>query len=165
MFGRNLVAIKAVSVFHDELTTAHQAKAGTTLVTEFGLNLVEVFGQLFVAAQLLARYIRDHFFAGGLHHKVTAMAILDAQKLWAHLFKASGLLPQFSGLNHWHGHFNGASAVHFLAHDGFHFADDTQSHGHVVVDASAQALNHAGAHHELVAHHLGVCWRFFEGGN
>ena len=78
LFGRNLVAIKAVSVFHDELTTAHQAKAGTTLVTEFGLNLVEVFGQLFVAAQLLPRYIRDHFFAGGLHHKVTAMAVLDA---------------------------------------------------------------------------------------
>ena len=160
-----MVAIKAVSVFHDELTTAHQAKAGTTLVTEFGLNLVEVFGQLFVAAQFLARYIRDHFFAGGLHHIVAAMAILDAQEFWAHFFKTSRLLPKFSGLNHRHGHFNGASAVHFFTHDGFHFANHAQSHGHVVVDASAQALNHAGAHHELVAHHLGVCWRFFEGGN
>ena len=160
-----MVAIKAVSVFHDELTTPHQAKAGATFVAEFGLNLVEVFGQLFVAAQFLAGHIRDHFFAGGLHHKVTAMAVLDAQKLWAHLFKAPCFLPQFGGLNHRHGHFDGTCTVHFFAHDGFYFANDAQSHGHVVVNASTQALDHAGAHHELMAHHLSVCWRFFEGGN
>ena len=160
-----MVTVKAVSIFHDELTSAHQAKAGTALVAEFGLNLVEVFGQLFVAAQFLAGHIRDHFFAGGLHHKVAAMAVLDAQEFWAHIFKASGLLPKLGWLNHRHGHFNGASAVHFFAHDGFHFANHAQSHGHVVVNASAQAFDHACAHHELMADHLGVCGRFFEGGN
>ena len=165
LLGRHWVAVKAVGVFHDELTATHQTKTGAALVTKFGLNLVKVLGQLLVAAQLLACHIGNDFFAGGLHHKVAAMAVLDAQEFGAHLFKAAGFLPQLGGLYHRHGHFNGARAVHFFAHDGFDFANDAQAHGHVVVDASAQALDHAGAHHQLMADHLGVGRRFFEGGN
>ena len=160
-----MVAVKAVGIFHDELTATHQTKTRTTLVTEFGLNLVEVLRQLFVAAKLLSRHIGDDFLAGGLHHKVTAMTVLDAQELRAHLFKATGLLPQLSRLHHRHGHFNGASAIHFLAHDGFYFANDAQAHRHVVVNTSAQAFDHAGAHHQLMTDHLGVGRRLFQGGN
>ena len=40
--GGILVAVKAIGVFHNELTPAHQAEAGTALVPEFGLDLVEV---------------------------------------------------------------------------------------------------------------------------
>jgi len=43
--------------------------------------------------------------------------------------------------------------------------DHAQPHGHVVVDAGAQLLDHAGAHHQLVADHLGIGRRFLEGGN
>ena len=76
---RHHIAVKAVRVFHDELASAHQTEAWTALVAELGLYLVEIFRQLFVAAQLLARNVGHHFFAGGLHHVVAVVPVFDAQ--------------------------------------------------------------------------------------
>jgi hypothetical protein len=92
------------------------------------------------------------------------MAVLDAQQLGAHLLEAAGFLPQLGRLHHGHG-FDGAGAVHFLAHDGLDLADHAQAHGHVVVDASTQLFDHAGPHHQLVADHFGVGRSFFQGGD
>ena len=164
-FGCCLVAVKRVSILHDELATTHQAKAWAALVAELGLDLVEVLGQLFVAAQFLPCNVCHHFFAGGLHHEVAAMAVADAQQLRPHLFKAPGFLPQLGRLNHRHGALHSPGPVHFLAHDGFHLADDPQPHGHVVIDARAQLLDQPRTHHEFVADHFGVCRSFLEGGD
>ena len=60
---------------------------------------------------------------------------------------------------------NRAGAVHFLTHDGLHFADHAQAHGHVGVDTGAELFDHACAHHQLVAGHLGVGRSLLEGGN
>ena len=158
-------AVKAVGVFHDELAAAHQAKAGAAFVTELGLNLVEIFRQLLVAAQFLAGDVGHHFFAGGLDHKVAAMPVFDAQQLGAHFLEAPGFLPQLGGLHHRHGQLDRHGAVHFLAHDGLHLANDAQTHGHVGVDASTEFFDHAGSHHQLVAGHFGVSGGFFEGGD
>jgi hypothetical protein len=68
------------------------------------------------------------------------MAVLDAQQLGAHLLETAGFLPQLGRLDHRHGQFDGAGAVHFLAHDGFDLADHAQAHGHMVVDAGTQLL-------------------------
>ena len=165
LLGRIAVAVKTVGVLHDELAPTHQAKTGTTLVTELGLNLVEIFRQLLVTAQFLLGNISDHFLGGGLNHEVSAMAVFDAQQLGAHLVEAPGFLPQLGGLHHRHGHLNSLRAVHFFAHDGLNLADHTQAHGHVGVDASAEFFDHAGAHHQLVTGDFGVGRGFFEGGN
>jgi hypothetical protein len=57
------------------------------------------------------------------------MAILDAQQLGAHLLETAGFLPQLGRLDHGHGQFDRAGAVHFLAHDGFDLADHAQAMG------------------------------------
>lgn len=163
--GSSLVAVEAVGVLHGELAPPHQAEAGTALVTELRLDLVEILWQLFVAAQLLASDVSDHFFAGRLDDEVAAMAVLDAQEFRAHFLEAPCLLPELGGLHHGHGELHGAGTVHFLAHDGLDLAHHAQAHGHVVVDAGAQLLDQAGPRHELVADHLGVRRRFLEGGN
>ena len=160
-----LIPIEAVGVFHRELSSTHQAKARTALVTKFGLDLVEIARQLFVAAQFLACDVSDHFLAGGLDHVVTAMAVLDAQQFGAHGVKAPGFLPELGRLHHGHGQFHRPSAVHFLAHDGFYLLYHAQAHGHVGIDPSCELLDHSGAHHELVADHLGIGGGFLEGGN
>ena len=157
------VFVEGVGVLHGELAPTHQAKARTALVAELGLNLVQVLGQLLVAFELLARDVGDDFFAGGLNHEIAPMAVLDAQQLGAHLVKAAGFLPQLSGLHHRHGHFNGTSAVHFFAHDGFDLAHHAQPHGHIAIDPGAQLFDHAGARHQLVADDLGVRGGFFQG--
>ena len=159
------VTIKAVGVFHGEFAPAHQAKARPALVAELGLDLVEVFGQLLVAAQFLTRNVGHYFFAGGLHDVVAPVAVFDAQQLRAHLFKAAGFLPQLGRLHHRHGQLDRTSSVHFLAHDGFNLAHDTQAHRHVGIDAGAQLFDEPGAGHELVADHFCVGRSLFEGGN
>ena len=96
---------------------------------------------------------------------VAAVPVLDAHQLRAHLVPAAGFLPQLGRLHDRHQQFDGAGAVHFLAHDGLDLADHAQAHGHVGVDAGAELLDHAGAHHELVADDFGVGRRFLQGGD
>ena len=163
--GSVLVTVKAVRIFHRELAPTHQPKTGAALITELGLDLVEVLGQLLVALDLLARNVRHHLFTGRLDHKVAVVPVLDAQQFGAHLLEAAGFLPQLCGLHHRHGHLDGTRAVHFLPHDGFDLANHAQAHGHVAVDAGTQLLDHARAHHQLVADHFRIGGRFFEGGN
>ena len=158
------VLVKAVGVFHDEFAPAHQAKAGAAFVAEFGLNLVQVFGQLLVAAQILSGDVSDHFFAGGLNHKGVVVPILNAQQLGPHTGKAAGFLPQLGRLHNGHGALNGAGAVHFFAHDGFYLANDAQAQRHIGVNACAQPFDETGAHHQLVADDFGVGGRFAQGG-
>ncbi len=160
-----LVLVEAVGVLHGEFAPPHQAEARAALVAELGLDLVEVLGQLLVALELLASDVSDHFLAGRLHHEITAVAVLDAQQLGAHLFEPAGFLPEFGGLDHGHGQLHGACAVHLLAHNGFHLADHPEAHGHVVIDPGAQLLDQPRPRHEFVADHLGIRRGFLEGGN
>ena len=160
-----MIPVKTVSIFHDEFTPTHQAKTRAALVTEFGLNLVKVFWQLFVAADFLACDVSDHFFAGRLHHEVVAVAVCNTQQFRPHLLKTTGFLPKFSGLDHGHAQFHRTSAVHFFAHDLFNFLDHAQAHGHQGVNAGTEFFNHPGTHHQLVADHFGIGRGLFEGGN
>ena len=158
------ILVEAVGIFHDELAAAHQAKARAALVAELGLDLVQVLGQLLVAAQVLPGDVGDHFLAGGLDHEIVVVPVLDAQQFGAHFFEAARFLPEFGGLHHGHGAFDGACAVHLLAHDLFNLADDAQAQRHEGVDAGAQALDEARAHHELVADDFGIGGGVAQGG-
>mmetsp|Transcript_53733 Transcript_53733/g.126540 ORF Transcript_53733/g.126540 Transcript_53733/m.126540 type:complete len:357 (-) Transcript_53733:266-1336(-) len=159
------ITVEGIGVLHRELAATHQAKARAALVAELGLDVIEVFRQLAVAAQLLAGDVGDDLFARRLHDEVASMAVLHAQQFRAHLVEAAGLLPQLGGLDHRHQAFDGAGRVHLLADDLLDLADDPKPHRHVVVNAGAQALDHAGAHHQLVADDLGIGRRFLEGGD
>ena len=123
-FGSVDVAVKAVGVFHGEFTPTHQAKAGSALIPEFGLDLVQVFGQLLIAFDLLAHDVGHHLFAGGLDHVIAFVPVFDPQQFGAHLLEAPGFLPQLCGLHHRHGDLDGTRAVHLFAHDRFDLADD-----------------------------------------
>ena len=161
--GAVAVFVEGVGILHGEFAPAHQAKPGAALIAEFGLNLVEILGQLLVAFELLAGDVGDHFFAGRLNHKIAPVAILKAQQLRPHFVKAPRLLPCLCRLHYGHGHFNCSGAIHLLAHDGFDFADHAQAHGHVAVHASTELFNHPRTGHELVADDLSVGRRFLQG--
>ena len=97
-----LVRIEGIGILHDELARAHHPEAGTNLVAELGLDVIEVDRQLLVALQFPARDIRDHLFGGRLDHEVALMAVLDAQQVGAVFVPASGFLPQLGGLHDRH---------------------------------------------------------------
>ena len=162
--GAGSVFVKAVGVFHDELAPAHQTKTGAALVAEFGLNLVKVFGQLLIAAQILPRNVSNHFFAGRLNYKLVIVAVLNAQQLGAHFLEAPCFLPQLGRLHDGHGAFNRACAVHLLAHNGLNLANHAQAHRHIGINTCAQTLDKTSAHHQLVANDFGIGRRIAQGG-
>jgi hypothetical protein len=92
------------------------------------------------------------------------MPVLDAQQFRPVGHEAASFLPQLGRLHHRHQQFNGAGAIHFLAHDRLDLADHAQPHRHVGVNAGAQFFDHAGAGHQLMAGDFSVGRRFLERG-
>ena len=84
---------EAVGVLHDELATAHQAKAGTELVAELVLDVVEVNGQLLVGTQLIANQGGHGLLVRGAQHELAAVAVIEAHEFLAIGVDAAGLAP------------------------------------------------------------------------
>lgn len=160
----SLGVVEGVGVLHDEFAPTHQAEARTDLVTELGLDLIHVDGQLLVAVQLVAGEVGDDFFVGRADAEFATMAVLQAQQLGAVLLPATGLLPQLAGLDGGHQHFQGAGGIHLFADDGLRLAEYPQAHRQPGVEARRQLADHAGTQQQLVADHHGIGGSFLEGG-
>ncbi len=63
-----LVDIEAVGVLHRELAGAHDPEAGSDLVAELVLDLVEVDGEVLVGLHFPPHQIGDHLLVGGPRH-------------------------------------------------------------------------------------------------
>ena len=59
-----LIDIETVGVLHDEFSSSHHAEAGSDLVPEFSLDLIEVKGHLTIRSNLLPGKISDDFLMG-----------------------------------------------------------------------------------------------------
>src|SRR5438552_2737405 len=68
------IDMEGIAVLHDEFAPAQDAEAGTALVAELGLDLVEVLRQRAVALQLAARQVGDGLLGGRLQHEVAQRA-------------------------------------------------------------------------------------------
>jgi len=156
--------VEGIAVFHQEFPTPHDAEAGTDFVPEFGLDLVEVDGQLAVALDFPPYHVGDYFFVGRADDKVPMVPVLDAQQLRAVFFPAPRFLPKLRRYHGGHEQFLGARPVHFVPDNGFYFAQHPQAQGHPGINAASQALDEAGTDHQFVANDFRFCRSFFEGG-
>src|SRR5688500_9180678 len=77
LLQRGLIDMKRIGIFHDEFTRSHHAKAWTAFVAKFGLDLVDIYRQLFVTVELIAHKIGDIFFMGRSKAEVPLVAILE----------------------------------------------------------------------------------------
>jgi hypothetical protein len=143
----------------------YQAEARTALIAELGLDMVEVQRQLAVRLDFGAHHVGDHFLGRRLDRVVAAVAVFHAHQFRAHLVPAPGFLPQLGRLHQRHQQLDRAGLVHLVTDDRLDLADHPQARRHISVDAGSEALDHARAHHQLVADDLGVGRRFFLGRN
>ena len=165
-FGETgLIDVKRIGVLHDELARPHYAEARADFVAELGLDLIKIGGQIAVAADLVAYQIGDDFLVGRTEAERALVPVLDAQQLGAILLPAPGFLPQVGRLHHRHQDFLCARGVHFLAHDGFHLAQDAQTQRQPTVQSGREFADHAGAQHQLMADDLRFRWSFLERGH
>ena len=135
---------EAVGVLHDELAAAHQAKAGTELIAELVLNVVQVDGQLLIRAQLVAHQGRDGLLVRGAQHKLAAMTVVKAHELLAIGIDAAGLTPQLRIDHNGHHELLGAGGVHLVAHDVLDLTNRAPSERQIGIQAGGLLADHTG---------------------
>ena len=126
---------EAVGVLHDELATAHQAKARAELVAELVLNVVQIDRQLLVGTQLIAHQGRDGLLVGGAQHELATMTVVKAHKLLAIGIDTAGLTPQLGVDHNGHHELLSARSVHLVAHDILDLANRAPSKRQVGIQA------------------------------
>ena len=87
------IGVEGVTIFHDELTTAHQTKPWPCLISVFGLDLVQHFRELSVRGDIVPDDVRKDFLVGGSQTEVPAIPVLDSPKLRTIGVPSSGFLP------------------------------------------------------------------------
>jgi hypothetical protein len=75
------VDVEGVGILHEELAAAHHAETGAHLVTELGLDLVEVERQLLVAVHFVTDQGGDHLFVGRAQHEGAVVAVRSGAQL------------------------------------------------------------------------------------
>jgi len=159
------VDVKRIGVFHQKFAGAHHAESGADFVTEFGLELVEIHGQLLVAAQFAPGDVGDHLFVRRPIDELAVVPVLEAQQFRSVFAPTARFLPKFSRLDGRHDHLQGACPVHFLPDNAFGLAQGAQSDGEPGIKAGRQTPDHAGAQHQAVADDLCVGRHVSERGN
>ena len=75
LLQRCLVQMKRVGIFHQKLARAHDTEAWAHLIAELGLDLIEVRGQLPIAADLAPDEVGDDLLMGRAEAEVPVMAV------------------------------------------------------------------------------------------
>ncbi len=146
-----VITVEAVGVFHQELAAPHQAEARADLVAEFGLDLVEIQRELPIGFHFPPKQIGDDLFMRGAQAEIPFVPVFEAQQLFPVEVPPAGFFPELCRRGHGHQEFLCSGAVHFVANDLFHLADDTQAEREIGIDAGRDLSNQTGAQHEPVA--------------
>lgn len=153
---------EAVGVLHDELATAHQAKAGTEFVAELILDVIEIHRQLLVGTQFIAHQGGHGLLVRGAEHELAAVAVIKAHELLAIGIDTAGLTPQL-GIDHdGHHELLGAGSIHLVAHDVLDLANRAPSKRQIGIETGGLLANHAGTKQQAMARKLGVGRILFE---
>ena len=137
----------------------HDATFGAQFVTHFGLELVDVDRQIFVATKVLFDHFDDGFFVRPAKSNFGAVFELgfepDVDDI---IVPTTSSFPSILGLQATHDELLPAKPVHFLSHDLFDVLEHAQTKWCVGVDAGHNFVNKAGFNEQL-----GVLGRFVAG--
>ena len=163
--GRLVADIEAVGVLHDELARAHQTEARADFVAELDLDLVEIFRELAVGADLVGGERGDDLLVRGAEHPFALRVVAHLEEHITRGLVAPGLLPDFGRLQRGHEDFERAGAVHLLADDALDLAQRAQTERQKGVHAACEFAQQAGAEQEFVGKDLRLGGGFLQGGN
>ncbi len=160
-----LVRVEGVRVFHGKLTPAKEAPTRAGLVSELGLDLVEILGQVSPALDLAPGDVGDDLLVRRAEVVVAALAVLEAKNNVAVKVPPPGLLEVLGRQERRHQDLEGAGSVHLATDDRLHVAQDANAERQVVVNARADAPYVPRACEEHVARVARVGGSLFHGGD
>ena len=146
-----LGGVEGVRVLHGELADSDKTAAGTCLVAELGLYLVDHERILGVAVRVLADELHCGLLVGHAEDHLRLVAVGEAQQLAADALVSAGFLPEGRGHYYGEGYLLTVDGVHLLADYLLDLAGDALQ-GHVAgEDAVRNVLHVAAAYHQRVA--------------
>ena len=157
--------VEGIGVLHQELLSAHQAKARTDLVPELGLNLVEILRELPVGIQFVGCERGDDLFVGGPEDPLLAGGIPHLEQHPGGRLIAPRLLPNVDGLQGGHEHLDAAGPVHFFADNLLDLAQHLQAQRQERVQTTRQLSNQPCTQQELMGYDFCIRGGFLEGRN
>ena len=145
-----VVEIEGVGVLHQEFATAHDAEAGTHLVAELPLDVIEVQRQVAIRPDVGAKDVGDHLLVGRAVEHVALVPVDDPKHLLAVVVIAAALAPEVGRLDGRHQHLQRARPVLFLAHDRFDPLQDADAERQPGIDAGCLLPEHSRPQHQPV---------------
>ncbi len=124
--------------------------------------MVQVDGQLFVGAQLVAHQGRDGLLVRGAQDELATVTVVKAHKLLAIGVDAAGLTPQLGVDHDRHHKLLGASGVHLVSHDILDLANRAPSKRQIGIETGGLLADHTGTKQQTMACKLGVGRILFE---
>ena len=149
------IDIEAVRVLHIELSHPQQARLGTRLVPELGLDLVPHLRELSVGLELVGDE-GEHLFVGHAQRQIRSLTILEAEHLVAHDLPAAGPLPQRCGMHGGQPELLAPDGIHLLAHDVGDLLVHLQAEWQKGVVPGVQLADETGPDQKLVTNRLRI---------
>ena len=151
-----VVHVEGVGVLHDELAGAQQARAGTRLVAELGLDLVQHRREVLVRGVQVLHRQGEHLLVRGGEEVVVLATVLEPEQRGPVLLPAAGRLVGLARLERGEEHLLAADRVLLLAHDLLDLPQHLQAQRQPRVHPGGGAADVARAHQQPVAGDLGV---------
>ena len=151
-----LVDGERVSVLHDELAAADQARARAELVAVLGLDLVERDRQVLVRGVHILDQQREHFLMRGGEQVVGLVTVLQTEQVLAVFLPAVGGLIRLARQQRREVDLLGADAVDLLADDGLDLVEDLQTQRQPGPDTRSRLAHIAGAQQQFRRIGVGV---------
>ena len=154
------INVKTISIFHEELTPAHDAKTRTALIAEFPLNVIEHFRQVFIRAHERAEYIGDHIFIGWTIEHLAFMTVRNAEHFRAISIITPCLFPEVRTLNGRHQHLYRARFILLFADNLFNFLKNLMAKRQPCINPCTILADHTCTQHIAVRSHrrIGRCF-------
>ena len=152
------IGIERICVLHFELTNAQEATTRSSLVTEFGLYLVQDERHVAMTGYPIASHDRDRFLVSRRENHL-AFATVGESRKWRDVgICSTTLLPNRTRLNDGHRNFETANGVHLFANNVAYLVQTALSERHDAEDACCDLLDKTAAGEVFVADRLGLYW-------
>ena len=146
-----LVTVKAVAVFHCELTDSDQACSGTGVVTPLCLNLENQQRKTLVGINYASSKVCTALFMSHCKTHVAVLAVFEAGHFAVNTVETACLLPDIAGVYHRHKNFLGSNALHLLANNGFNLLYRSEAKRQKGKDTGSILLNKTGSKQVFIA--------------
>ena len=158
------IDVKVIAVFHQKLAAPHHPKTRAHLVAELPLDVVKGQRQVFIAGDMAAENVSDHFLIRRTVQQFAFLPIGDAQHFLAVVIITTGFAPKIGWLQRRHQQGDVACAFLFFIYDLLNPPQNPQAQRQPRINPRRLLFDHPRPQHVAVRYDLRLGGVFFQDG-